>query len=431
MRFVVFFVLLAGAAIAAAWWVAGLPGTVSGTIGTTSFETSAPVALTLLGLLFILLYSAIRLVAWLFSLPRRAKRGNERRRRVKGDRAVTRALVALAANDPAMAQREAARSRRLLGRTPLTLLLEAQSSRQAGREAEADASFRQLAGTPDAAFLGHRGLLQQATAREDWAAAQKHALEAEAAYPGAAWVRQERRQLALRTGQFKDALRLSGSEHQASLGVAAADAETDSAESLRLAKQAFDADPALPAAALAYATRLRKAGRDKVAVGVLRRAWAKQPHPDLAAEALAPIKDRIARLNAAKGLASANPGHPESRLMQAQAALDAGLTGEARRHLKAAQDVGLNQRRLWVMMADIAERDGNKDEAQEALRRAAVADPDPVWRCGHCGSVHAAWQPVCDACGTPGQVAWVQPDASGPPAPSPARLKQDIEGIPS
>ncbi len=397
MRAVLFLTLLAAAVIAGAWWLAGLPGTVSGTIGTVSFDTSAPVAITLLAALFLILYAAIRLLVWIFTAHRRIRRGHQRRRRAKGDVAVTRALVALAANDPAAAQKEAARSRRLLGRTPLTLLLEAQSSRQAGQDKQAEGHFRALTQVPGGAFLGHRGLLQQAMDRSDWPAAAAIAAEAEAAYPGAAWVRAERKQLALRTGQFRDALRLAGNEDRASLAIAAADAEPDGSEALGLAKQAWDADPAMPAAALAYATRLRRAGREKAALDVLRKAWARTPHPDIATEAMAPVQDKIARVAAAKGLAAANPNHVESLLLRAQAALDAGLTGEARRHLEAARSAGLTQRRMWIMMADVAERDGNAAEAQEALRHAATADADP--------------EPVR--------------------APSPLRLTHETEGLPA
>ena len=48
MRAVLGLTVLAAAAIALAWWVAGLPGTVSATIGDTTLSTSSPVALVLL-----------------------------------------------------------------------------------------------------------------------------------------------------------------------------------------------------------------------------------------------------------------------------------------------------------------------------------------------------------------------------------------------
>ena len=409
MRAVVGFTVLAAALIALAWWVAGLPGMVSATIGGTTFEMGTPVALVLLALLFAVVYVVLRLLGGLVRLPRRARGQGRRRDRARGDQAVTRALVALAASDAGAAQREAGRSRRFLGDTPLTLLLTAQASRQAGREDDAAIVFQQLASRKDTAFLGLRGLLRQATARQDWSAAAALASRAEVVRPGALWLKEERKVLALRSGKWIDALRLSGPEHRAALAVAAAGAEPDPSAALRLAKQAWAADPELAPAAVAYASRLRVAGKDSAANDVLRRSWAKQPHPDIATEYLADLSDKQARLKAADGLAQQNASHPESYLLQARAALDAGMLKEARRHAEAARTAGLNQRRLWVLMADIADQEGRGSEAQDALRHIAAADPDPFWRCAACGTAHGAWKPVCDACNTPGEIAWVQP----------------------
>ncbi len=409
MRLVIGLTVLAAAAIALAWWIAGLPGTVSATIGDTTLATSSPVALVLLALLFLVLYALVRALAALTRLPRNARRSKQRRDRARGNTAVTRALVALAASDPDAAQREAGRSRRLLGDTPLTLLLTAQADRQAGREDAAAATFQQLAGRKDAAFLGLRGLMRQATAREDWAAADELARQAEAVRPGARWLQEERRVLALRTENWADALRLSGPKLRAPLAVAAAGTERDPAAALRYAKQAWTANPSLAPAAIAYASRLRAAGKDSKANDVLRRSWAAQPHPDVAAEYMADLPDKQARLKAASGLAQQNASHPESHLLQAQAALDAGMTKDALRHIQAARNAGLNQRRVWVLLADIADQEGHGSEAQDALRHVATADPDPFWRCAACGTTHARWQPVCDACNTPGEISWVQP----------------------
>ena len=409
MRTVFGLTILAAALIALAWWIAGLPGMVSATISGTTFEMSTPVALVMLAALFLVIYFAIRLLAALVRLPRRGRVRRVRRDRVRGERAVTRALVALAASDAGAARREAERSRRFLGDTPLTLLLTAQADRQAGREDDAAIVFRQLAGRKDSAFLGLRGLLRQATAREDWSGAAELARRAEAVRPGAQWLKEERKVLALRTGQWADALRLSGPDNRAALAVAAAGTEPDPSAALRLAKQAWKADPTLAPAAVAYAHRLRTAGKDSAANNVLRQAWANQPHPDIAAEYMADVSDKAQRLQAAEGLAQQNASHPESHLLLAQAALDAGLLKEARRHIEAARASGLNQRRVWVLMADIADQQGRGGDAQDALRHVATADPDPFWRCGACSTAHTEWKPVCDACNTPGQIAWVQP----------------------
>ena len=66
------------------------------------------------------------------------------------------------------------------------------------------------------------------------------------------------------------------------------------------------------------------------------------------------------------------------------------------------------QRRLALLFADVADAEGDRDAARDALRRAASL-PDPVWQCGACGTVHEAWHPVCTACGTAGRIAWGLP----------------------
>lgn len=435
MRAVLLLTVLAAVAVTGAWWLSGLPGTVSANIAGTTLEASTPVALTLLGLLFLVLYAIVRFLAGLTHLPRASRRWRAGRNRARGDAAVNRALVALAANDAGAARREADRSRRLLGDTPLTLLLTAQAGRQAGRDADAQAAFELLANTTDGRLLGLRGLLRLAVARQDWPAAASIAEQAEAAHPGATWLQDERRHMALRTGQWREALRLSGpdsavADTRAALAVAAADQETDAASALRLAKQAWAADPALPVTAIAYATRLRAAGKGRAAQDVLRRAWTQQPHPDLAVAYLEPTRDKLARVKVAAQLAATNASHPDSALLQARTAMEAGLTTEARRYIEAARDTGANQRRFWVMLADIAEVDGNAAEAQDALRHAATADPDPVWRCANCGTIHAAWHPLCDACGAAGKIAWVEPGHL-PPVDKvrPLLVPQDADGL--
>jgi HemY protein len=369
------------------------------------------VALGLL-LLFALLYVLFRLLGALIRLPRTLRERQAARRRRAGDTALTRTLLALAAGETGDARREAGRARRLLGDTPATLLLAAEAGRIAGRTDEAEAAFRTLAERDDAAFLGLRGLLRQAIERQDWAEATALARRAETVEPGAAWLRRERARLAVRAGDWSEALALADADApKAALATAAAQATSDAARGMRLGKLAWQDDPALAPAALAYATRLRAAGRENRALAAIRHTWAIAPQPDLAAFALAPVSDPLQRTQAAQRLTQANPEHAESRLLLARTALEAGLTGEARRQAEAAVAAGLNQRRLWLLIAEIEEAEGGDGEAgrlaqRDALRRAAVADPDPTWHCDACHTAHASWQPHCPDCFTVGSLRW-------------------------
>src|SRR5690348_13490978 len=171
MRRVLAVLLLVGLVLLVAWTLAGLPGHVSARIGTLAIDAATPVAALGLLLAFVLLYALFRLLGALVRLPRTLRTRREARRRRQGDLAVTRTLVALAADDKGGARREAGRARRLLGDSPQTLLLAAEAARLAGRTGEAEAALRALVERKDAALLGLRGLLRDAVGREDWAEA--------------------------------------------------------------------------------------------------------------------------------------------------------------------------------------------------------------------------------------------------------------------
>ena len=409
MRAALTFLIVTAIAIAVAWAVSLLPGTVAIQLGDLAFETSMPVAVLLAAILFVLLYILFRLLGTVFRGPRRLRGWRAGRARARGDAAVTRAFIALAAGDAPAARREAERARANLGDQPVALLLVAGAGKLAGREGEVTAAYRALAEQPEAAFLGLRGLLRQAVERGDLTAAADLARRAENVQPGAAWLKTERLQIALRTGAWADALRLAPPnqpEPRAALAAAAADDASDPAEARKLAKAAWEADPKLAPAALAYARRLRRSGKERAAQDVLRRAWAAAPHPDLASLALEPVADPLARAKAAQSFVQDAPNLPDSHLLLARLSLDAGLLGEARRHLDAAAAGGLRQRRLAVLRADLAEAEDDPAATREALRDAAVTEPDPEWRCTECGTVQPAWTPVCPACGTAGSLAW-------------------------
>jgi len=413
MRRILLVLLVSALVLAFVWALADLPGRIGGNIGDITFEAATPVVVLALLLAFVVLYVVFRLLGAAVRLPRTLRARSAMRRRQAGDAATTRALLALAAGETGDARREASRARRLLGDTPATLLLAAAAGRIAGRVDESESAFRALADRKDAAFLGLRGLLLQAVEREDWAEAAALARQAETVQPGAAWLRHERERLAVRAGNWAAALELAdGDAPKAALAAAAADAEPDAGQAMRLAKLAWQDDPSLAPAALAYARRLRATGRESRALAIIRQSWSIAPHPDLAEFALAPVDTALARMPAAQKLTQANPEHVESRLLLARIALQAGLIGEARRHVEAARGAGLNQRRLWLLLAEIDEADGG--DQREALRHAATADPDPVWRCTACRTVCAEWHPSCPNCFTVGSLRWTTGSVATP-----------------
>jgi HemY protein len=410
---VILFLLAGFVIVAIAWLLAGIPGHVVASIGAFTIETSTPVAILLLVALVTVILILLRVLRGILAIPRTGAGWRRSHRLALGEKAVTRVLIALAAGEQGAARKEARRARHLVGESPQILLLVAEAGRLSGREDEAEEAFRALTKQNDARFLGLRGLLRQAIDRRDWPEALVIAKQAEAAHPGTIWLRQQRAELALQTENWAEALELIGPDpRRSTYYIAAADAESDPSRALNFAKQAWKHDPAFPPAVLAYAGRLRATGHERRAQSCVADAWKQAPNPDLATFALALEPNNLARVQAAKRLVSGNPTHPESRVLLAQVALDAGLTGEARHQVEIAENEGMKQRRLCLLLAEIEERERGDTEAgrlaqRDALRRAATAEPDPHWQCTNCHKEHAGWQHKCDACGSVGTVQWL------------------------
>jgi len=414
IRAILYLALLA-LGVAGVLYLAGLGGFVEIRVGEVEIAVPFAVGLLLLALAFLLLHGILVAIGAIRRWPARLRARREAKRRLEGDAATTRAMVALAAGTPEIARLEVRRARERLGDTPQTLLLTAEAERLAGREEAAAEAFQALAKREDSRFLGLRGLLRQAIQREDWPTAQRLAREAEAAQPGAAWLRQERETLALRTRDWREALALAApGTAQAPLALAAAMQEGDPGRAQDLERQAFQTDRGFAPAALAYANRLKEVGSPRRAREVLEEAWKAKPHPDLAEAYLGAEGEKLARAKAAEKLAGGNPQHPESHLLVGRLAAEAGLTGKARQELDALVASGGADRRAYLALADLEEAEhGDSPEGRAAqakwLRLAATAAPEPRWRCASCGNDQTGWQAVCPSCQSVGTIAWTSP----------------------
>lgn len=412
MRRALWLLLLCVVTVGIAWALMRLGGTVEVRVGDTFIGLDLPILLVALAVLFLVLHTLLATVRWVRGWPARMRARREARNREKGEAALTRALVALAAGTADTAVLEIRRARTLLGDKPQVLLLTAEAERLSGSEEGAAEAFRALSEREDARFLGLRGLLRQAIQKQDWVIAKQLAREAEAAQPGTAWLREERTLLAQKTQDWREALALAGPQApRAPLALAAARQERDPVNAAELERQAFQADPAFSPAAIAHALRLKAAGSDRKARSVLEQGWAAAPHPDIAVAYLSNETDPLTRVKMAEQLVHTTRNHPESRLLLAHTALAASLTGRARQELEALVADGTADARAYLLLVELEQEehgDSAVGRAAEAkwLRAATAAPSEPRWRCGHCGKVHAEWVPVCDGCGTPGEVRW-------------------------
>ncbi len=395
------FILIAAVLLALAWWIGGLPGTVTAQSGRYTVETSVPAALLILFLIALFFTIVLRVLGGIRRAPGSLSAWRGGRRQKLGEVAIQRGIVALAAGDAEAALGQAGRARKFLGDTSLVLLLSAESARLSGQAAQAKAAFLQLTEDKDMAFLGHKGLLRHSVTEGDLDAALNHARAAEAAYPGSAWLRAKRLDIAVQQQDWRSALALTREPAQiAALATAAAQASTDKRQALAYAKQAVKADPALAPAVVAYATSLRDLDKPRAAKRALLAGWTAAPNPLIAEAYLAPLQTPIERAQAAAELAAANPDHAESELVLGETALGARLTGEARRHGEAAIAAGAKDGRAQNILAAL---DG----------KPVSAVVNPGWVCSACHTAHVAWAPACPHCQRVGSLTW----KSGPAVP--------------
>jgi HemY protein len=427
-----FFIVIAGAAILGAVWLAERPGAF--VIDWLGWHIEMPVPMLLAAIAMVVIVAALlyRGWRWLTAIPGELAGWRRESKRGKGYRALTQGMVAVAAGDPAEAQKQARRADVLLNEPPLTMLLSAQAAQLNGDEAAARRYFEAMLERPETAFLGLRGLLMQAQRDGDEGEALRLAARARKLQPRTPWVLRTLFDLQLQESQWRPALATledaakrgaleSGEAKRLRIIVLLgcsqeAEGLGDANNALDFAKKAQHNAPDDLAATLRYAQLLAAAGKTRAVEKLAREAWDRNPHPELvrlyleAGGKLAPLA-AIKRLDK---LVAANRGHAESHIALARAHLNAEIWGAARSHLEAACEDD-PPARVCRMMAELEEREnsgqtgesgGDMAAVRRWLMRASIAAPDPAWICSGCGAQSAGWNLRCARCDELGTLEW-------------------------
>jgi HemY protein len=420
---VVLFLVAVGLLALGVAWLADRPGEVTVLWHGLQIETSVmvvAVALAVMVALAVFVWSFLRTVLRtpdLMSMFLRNRRG------AKGYLAISRGLIAIGAGDTRAARKFEQEARRFAAGEPLALLLSAQTAQLSGDRTAAERAFAEMAGRPDTKLLGLRGLFVEAQRRDDGNAARAYAEEAAKATPSPGWAGQAVLEFRCSAGDWTGALTTLESNMRSGLldrpayrrqrGVlltaqALAAEETDRDNAKTLVLESTKLVPTLVPAAvlagrlLAEAGELRKAGR------ILERAWKANPHPDLA-ETYAHLRfgdsarDRLARVAT---LAQKAPGHVESAIAVARAALDAREFAKARSAL--APLLAQPTQRVALLMAEVeGVEHGDEGRSREWMSRALHAARDPAWTAD--GLVSERWLPVSPVSGRLDAFQWKVP----------------------
>lgn len=422
-------IFLAAVAIAALGvvWVADRPGDVAVTWMGYRIETSvmvAFVAVAVVSLLVVLLWSLLRTI---LRTPDLIGMALSHRRGVRGYLAISRGLVAVGAGDAVAAKRAANEAERIAPGEPLALLLNAQCAQLSGDRAAAEHAFRAMAERSDTKLLGLRGLFIEAQRRKDADAARAYAEQAAEASPSLGWAGQAVLEFRSNAGDWEGAQAaldrnsryglIDKSEYRRQRAVlltarALAAEESDRDRARQLALDALKLAPDLVPAAELAGRLLGDAGELRRASRIIEKAWAANPHPDLA-ETYAHLRSGDSareRLTRVQSLAQKAPvpgaSHVESALAVARAALDAQEFAVARDAIRPL--LKEPTQRVAALMAEIETREsGDEGRAREWMARALRAVRDPAWTAD--GFVSDRWMPVSPVSGRLDAFQWKVP----------------------
>jgi HemY protein len=424
-RIILFLLLIALAAAGAAWVADQTGDVVLSWSGLKVTITPSGLALGTAILAAILLWG---IVSALGRVPEKIRRGRRERRAARGRHAITHGLLAIGHGDAAKARAHAQLARKHAAHDPLALLLHAQSAQLDGDREGARAAFRAMAEREDTRLLGLRGLFIEAQRADDPVSAVMIAEEALKLSPSSTWASHAVLGFRCAKGDWSGALAILDTNLAAGLidkpayrrqrGVLltarALELETvDRDLSRESAMEAVKLAPTLVPAAVLAGKYQSEAHQVRRSMRIVETAWLAQPHPDLA-DAYAHVRlgdSARQRLVRVETLAAKAPGHLESGLAVARAAIDATEYARAREAL--APFVAAPTQRVALLMAEIERTEhGDSGRARAWTLRAVRALHDPVWTAD--GYVSDRWRPVSPVSGRLDAFQWQTPVAALP-----------------
>ena len=429
IRRILFYFLKLSLFVVLAVWVANRPGFI--TLDWMGYRLETSVAFALFCLFILLVVVVVLARVWLSvrTLPRLWGQSRRTHRRDAGDLALKHGMIAVAQGDGVIANQSAAKAGRLLGdQAPLVLLLRAQAAHLCEDDASATRVYETMMSVPDLAVLGLRGLMAQAQKRGDRDTALTLAQQAQKRAPKSAWAAETLFTLYEQCGDLESAeetlsvavrhgamTRAQGDRKRALVGYLRAvrlNQDNKLTEALNAAKTAHKLAPSLSALTILYADLLNQKGKRREARHLLKKAWAHDPHRDLATAFLQACDsaDPVHQVRELAQLIQGTTDHRESRIALACANMDAGLWGAARTQLETLCAEDRPSRTLCQLMARL-EQGEHSDAAQATLwlQRAMSAPVPMTWLCHACGGGAEKWTPHCPHCEGLDSLNWSRP----------------------
>lgn len=407
--------LLLGAVVVGAVWLADHPGMLRLDMLGYRIEMSLMVAMALVAFCVLALLAFSALVFRLADIPSQLSARRNYRTQQQGIESLTHTLTRLAAGQWKQADEQLAATARHLGQAhPAVLLLGAQLARAQGNREKMKQQFNAMLATEQTAWLAHKGLAEQAAHEGNSAEAYHHAAEVLKNAPADRTMHlialdreaREHRWEAMRTqivqASRHHALPTDEARRYTAICLLMQAREIEEPKQKRkLMKAAYTAQPQWLVAQLDYLEMLRQQSCHRRWRNTLSSAWATGPAPLLADEwlsgtAILPARKRIKQSLA---LIAPHPDHVESHLLMARLYLELGQPEEARRHARAALEQASDTRIFRVFIAIEKATNGSADAIRQwEMQAASAPDGTARWHCAKCGHAQSHWDLFCHTC---------------------------------
>jgi HemY protein len=405
-------------------WLISLPGTLTLEVAGYRMQPRLGAAIFMFILVAMVVIAIWAVIRRIVSMPRNMARRRSERRREQGVEALSDAIVALQAGDPARARMLAREAQARLPANAAARLLEARADLALGDMPAAREHYRTLLASERTAVAALTGLYDQARTQHRPEAALTFARKALALAPGSGWAADAVFDDLTRRGQWAEAVAMVNVEQVGNREERARKRRRQAVIETARAREAETSDPLaaldhaltalkllpdfVPAALIAARIHINR-GEARKAMSLLRRIWRATGHPDIAAlySHAQPGASAVERLKRLGEIIEVPPPHRAAGMALARAAIDAYDWPLARKALAPFAGPDATQG-VASLMAEIEEgQSGDQGKAREWLSRAVRAPRDPAWTAD--GLVSDEWEPISPVTGKLDAFEWKVP----------------------
>lgn len=381
------------------------------------------VSLVFLFILFLLVY---KIFAFFINIPNRFKDYRDDRRVQIGLKALTKALVSLAAGDGREAMRHAQNAKKNLSDAPLADFFAAKASQMEGNNDQAREYLHNLTNHEETSLLGIKGLISYAQKENNTSLIIHLAQRAYRIKEDTPWVLTILFDNAIQTKNWKEAFDFvkkmtyhqiwsenEAKHKKAILFIAQAlDLQKDNnlTQAIDDASRAYRLMPDAFETTYSYAKLLLVQNDPKKARKLISKTWATNPYKDLGKLFKETLHDKsdVEKIKYCEDLVSSCPNHKTSQLFLVEIYLSAKLWGNARQILNNLH-MHEPSKEVCYFMAQLEEGEyHHHDQANAWLHKAKDSPASEEWICQTCQTSTTSWHPICPHCQSFDSISWTK-----------------------